>query len=69
MNAPVRPQVMVTLKLGAPLEPQEPQTNELREVVTKDAAGRKITEFEGRPSAWLRQFSCHPKRVTQIRTS
>lgn len=66
MNAPFRPPMTVTLKLGAPLEP-EPST-ELKEIKNKDHSGRTISTFTGSPGMWLRQFACHPKRITQIRT-
>jgi hypothetical protein len=42
---------------------------ELREVTRLDQAGRPFTEFFGRPSAWLRQFTSGPrKRLVGIRT-
>jgi hypothetical protein len=63
MNAPWKPP-------SIPAAPPELEALPgLREVRTKDGAGRVITTFEGRPSAWLRQFGCNPKRVTGIKTS
>ena len=59
------------MTIHSPIKPLlAPQSQEptLREVRIKDGAGRIITEFEGSPSAWLRQFACNPKRITQIRT-
>jgi hypothetical protein len=57
MNAPFKP---------PPIPAAPPQ--ELREIVTKDGAGRKISTFEGRPRGWLSQFACNPKRVVSIKT-
>jgi hypothetical protein len=58
--------------MNAPFIPPSitaPQDQELKEIRTKDGAGRVITTFEGSPSMWLRQFAVNPKRVTRIKTS
>lgn len=41
---------------------------ELREVKTRDRAGREISEFVGEPNAWMSQFRAPGRRVTQINT-
>ena len=46
-----------------------PPPPELKEIQTKDAAGRVITTFEGSPSAWMRQFSVPPRRLVMIKTN
>jgi hypothetical protein len=51
MNAPFKPPPITALP--------DP---ELKEIRTKDGAGRIITTFEGEhPSVWLKQFSLPPK--------
>jgi hypothetical protein len=40
-----------------------------KEIVRKDQAGRKISEFEGdHPRAWMQDFASPPRRVTGINT-
>jgi|SRR5271166_6537524 len=41
---------------------------ELREVTRYDQAGRPFTEFYGRPSAWLSQFTGRKRRLAGIKT-
>jgi len=38
----------------------------LREIVTQDSTGRRITNFVGEPSAWMSQFMANRRRVTGI---
>jgi hypothetical protein len=40
----------------------------LREVKRKVSTGREITEFLGRPSAWMQQFSGYRRRLHAINT-
>lgn len=38
----------------------------LREIVTVDSTGRRITSFAGEPRSWMAQFSANRRRVTGI---
>lgn len=49
--------------------PADVPEDELREVTSSDATGRRITEFVGRPGAWMRDFSAGRRRVRLIRNS
>lgn len=41
---------------------------EMRSIVRRDDTGRNITEFVGKPGAWMSQFSGSRRRVAGIRT-
>jgi hypothetical protein len=41
---------------------------QLKEVIHKDVAGHKISEFFGSPKVWLSQFAAPSKRLVGIRT-
>ena len=51
-----------------PIAPPVEEIPGLKEIKIKDYTGRVITEFEGSPKAWMRQFSSPPRRVVSIRT-
>jgi 8-oxo-dGTP pyrophosphatase MutT (NUDIX family) len=38
----------------------------LREIITVDSTGRRITSFAGEPRSWMAQFSANRRRVTGI---
>lgn len=43
--------------------------DELREIVTADTTGRRISTFMGQPRAWLQNFAPNRRRITGIRTN
>jgi 8-oxo-dGTP pyrophosphatase MutT (NUDIX family) len=51
----------------AGLHPVAPSEDFLREIVREDVTGRKITEFVGRPMAWMGQFAANKRRLAGIR--
>lgn len=51
----------------AGLHPVEMDANFLREIVSEDVTGRKISTFVGRPSAWMQQFASPKRKLAGIR--
>lgn len=49
-------------------DPSTVPVNTLRRRMRRDSAGREITEFDGRPSAWMGQFAGRRMAVADIRT-
>lgn len=49
--------------------PPAPAEDYLREIRTKDDTGRVITEFVGRPSAWMGSFRAHRRQLVGIRNN
>ncbi len=46
--------------------PTDLQPGELREIVTQDSTGRRITSFAGEPRAWMEQFGSNRRRLVGI---
>ena len=53
----------------AGLNPVEPAEDYLREIISEDITGRKISTFAGKPSAWMGQFSSNKRRLVGIRNN
>jgi 8-oxo-dGTP pyrophosphatase MutT (NUDIX family) len=53
----------------AGLHPVAPSEDFLREIIKEDVTGRKISEFVGRPSAWMNQFAAPKRRLVGIRNA
>jgi 8-oxo-dGTP pyrophosphatase MutT (NUDIX family) len=53
----------------AGLHPAAPAEDFLREIIREDVTGRKISEFVGRPSAWMSQFAAPRRRLAGIRNN
>lgn len=51
----------------AGMNPPAPSEDYLREIVSQDVTGRKISTFVGNPSAWMNQFSSTRRRLAGIR--
>jgi 8-oxo-dGTP pyrophosphatase MutT (NUDIX family) len=51
----------------AGLHPVSDDADFLREIVHEDVTGRKISEFVGRPSAWMNQFAAPKRRLVGIK--
>jgi 8-oxo-dGTP pyrophosphatase MutT (NUDIX family) len=51
----------------AGLHPATSDEDFLREIVKEDVTGRKITEFVGRPMAWMNQFASNKRKLSGIR--
>ena len=51
----------------AGIHPTNVPENTLREIVTVDNTGRRVTSFAGRPSAWMQGFSGNRRRLIGIR--
>jgi hypothetical protein len=41
----------------------------LREVITVDNAGRRISTFYGQPKVWIQQFAGNRRKVLSFRTN
>lgn len=46
--------------------PADVPVGTLREIVTQDSTGRRITSFAGEPATWMAQFTANRRRVTGI---
>ena len=53
----------------AGLHPAAPAEDFLREIIREDVTGRKISEFVGRPNAWMSQFAAPRRRLAGIRNN
>lgn len=51
---------------AAARNPADVPEGTLREIVTTDSTGRRITSFAGEPRTWMAQFSANRRRVTGI---
>ncbi len=51
---------------AAARNPADVPEGTLREIVTIDSTGRRITSFAGEPRSWMAQFSANRRRVTGI---
>jgi 8-oxo-dGTP pyrophosphatase MutT (NUDIX family) len=52
---------------NAGLHPIAPSEDFLREIISEDVTGRKISSFVGKPQAWMNQFAPNRRRLVGIR--
>ena len=52
--------------ISAAMNPADLPENTMRQIVNIDDAGRKVTTFVGKPSAWMNTFKSPSRRVTNI---
>jgi hypothetical protein len=55
--------------LQAGLNPVSPSEDFLMEIIKEDVTGRKISEFVGKPTAWMNQFTQPKRMLVGIRNS
>jgi 8-oxo-dGTP pyrophosphatase MutT (NUDIX family) len=54
---------------AASMNPIDLGEGELREIVTTDTTGRRISSFRGEPRTWMKDFSARPRRLAGIRNA